>query len=68
MSVLPDYSAVLSDMYQSSVKGVNFADSNAAVQEINRDIKSATNSRIADLIPEGKMKGFFSYTQKVATL
>ncbi|XP_037779804.1 serpin B4-like [Penaeus monodon] len=53
LSVLPDYSAVLSDMYQSSVKGVNFADSNAAVQEINRDVKSATNSRIADLIPEG---------------
>lgn len=66
--MLPDYSAVLSDMYQSSVKGVNFADSNAAVQEINRDVKSATNSRIADLIPEGKMKGCFSYTQKVATL
>ncbi|XP_042863627.1 serpin B4-like isoform X2 [Penaeus japonicus] len=55
LSVLPDYSAVLSDMYQSSIKGVNFADSKAAVQEINSDVDAATNSRLKDVMPEGDL-------------
>lgn len=57
LSVLPDYTALLSDMYQSLVKGVDFADGSAAAREINRDVESATNSRIKDLIPEGVLSG-----------
>ncbi|ROT75250.1 serpin 3 [Penaeus vannamei] len=44
-------------MYQSLVKGVDFADGSAAAREINRDVESATNSRIKDLIPEGVLSG-----------
>lgn len=53
VQLLPNYKAILSNTYQSYAKSGNFHKPELLREEINDTVKSQTNSRILELMPEG---------------
>ncbi|XP_047476918.1 leukocyte elastase inhibitor-like isoform X2 [Penaeus chinensis] len=51
--LLPNYKAILSNTYQSYAKSGNFRKPELVREEINDTVKSQTNSRILEVMPEG---------------